>query len=158
MTAKSSIYTAGGNTGMGAFCKSGVCADLESFFDRVNHDRLMARVRQHVDAPFERHRARVEDRPDWVESLLRHYRSVAPSARIRQVGATAITMLRMETMGQRGLPRTQKTWGQRARGLEHKQERAWPWRPSQTPALTLALPLRFFRQLGLPELATARAA
>ena len=24
--------------------------DLESFFDRVNHDRLMARVRQHVDA------------------------------------------------------------------------------------------------------------
>lgn len=25
--------------------------DLESFFDRVNHDRLMARVRKHVDAP-----------------------------------------------------------------------------------------------------------
>ena len=24
--------------------------DLESFFDRVNHDRLMARVRKHVDA------------------------------------------------------------------------------------------------------------
>src|SRR5665647_2546456 len=42
------------------------------------------------------------------------------------MGATAITMLCMETVGQRGLPRTQKTRGQRARGLEHKQERAWP--------------------------------
>ena len=41
------------------------------------------------------------------------------------MGATAVTMLRMETMGQRGVPRTQKTRGQRARGLEHKQERAW---------------------------------
>ena len=29
-------------------------------------------------------------------------------------------------MGQRGLPRTQETRGQRARGLEHKQECAWP--------------------------------
>ena len=25
--------------------------DKEVFFDRVNHDRLMVRVRQHVDAP-----------------------------------------------------------------------------------------------------------
>ena len=41
------------------------------------------------------------------------------------MGATAVTMLRMETMGQRGLPRTKETRGQRARGLEHKQERAW---------------------------------
>ena len=41
------------------------------------------------------------------------------------MGATAVTMLCMETMGQRGLPRTQKTRGQRARGLAHKQERAW---------------------------------
>ena len=41
------------------------------------------------------------------------------------MGATAVTMLRMETMGQRGLPRTQEAWGQRARGLEHKQECAW---------------------------------
>ena len=41
------------------------------------------------------------------------------------MGATAITMLCMETMGQRGLPRTQETRGQCARGLEYKQERAW---------------------------------
>ena len=25
--------------------------DLEALFDRVNHDRLMVRVRAHVDAP-----------------------------------------------------------------------------------------------------------
>ena len=42
------------------------------------------------------------------------------------MGATAVTVLCMETMGQRGLPRTQETRGQRARGLEHKQECAWP--------------------------------
>ena len=41
------------------------------------------------------------------------------------MGAAAATLLRMEAMGQRGVPRTQKTRGQRARGLEHKQERAW---------------------------------
>jgi group II intron reverse transcriptase/maturase len=33
-----------------------------------------------------------------------------------------------------------------------------PWRISMTPALTLALPLKLFRQMGLPELASARAA
>lgn len=33
-----------------------------------------------------------------------------------------------------------------------------PWRLSQTPALSLALPARLFRQMGLPELAPARAA
>ena len=41
------------------------------------------------------------------------------------MGAMAVMLLRMEAMGQRGLPRTQKAWGRRARGLEHKQERAW---------------------------------
>ena len=33
-----------------------------------------------------------------------------------------------------------------------------PWRLSQTPALSLALPAKLFRQMGLPELAPARAA
>ena len=42
------------------------------------------------------------------------------------MGAAAVTLLRMEAMGQRGIPRTQKTRGQRARGLEHEQERACP--------------------------------
>ena len=32
------------------------------------------------------------------------------------------------------------------------------WRLSQTPALTLALPAKLLRQMGLPELAPARAA
>ena len=33
-----------------------------------------------------------------------------------------------------------------------------PWRLSQTPALNLALPAKLFRQMGLPELAPAKAA
>ena len=45
------------------------------------------------------------------------------------MGATAVTMLRMETMGQRGLPRVKETRGQCARGLEHKQECAWSMAP-----------------------------
>lgn len=74
------------------------------------------------------------------------------------MGATAVTMLCMETMGQRGLPRTQETRGQRARGLEDKQERAWPMAIEQNAGLNLALPARMFRQMGLPELAPAKAA
>ena len=42
------------------------------------------------------------------------------------MGATAVTMLLMETTGQRGLPQTQQTRGQRARSLEHKENCAWP--------------------------------
>src|ERR1035437_109727 len=45
--------------------------------------------------------------------------------------ATAVTMLRMETMGQRGIPRVKETRGQCARGLEYKQERAWAMAPEQ---------------------------
>ena len=63
-----------------------------------------------------------------------------------------------------------KQWGSagyrelRKRGVTVRE--AWntsksaygPWRLSQTPALSLALPARLFRQTGLPELALARAA
>ncbi|MDH3461681.1 MAG: reverse transcriptase domain-containing protein [Burkholderiaceae bacterium] len=63
-----------------------------------------------------------------------------------------------------------KQWGSggyrelRKRGVSVRE--AWntsksahgPWRLSQTPALTLALPTKLFRQMGLPELATTRAA
>ena len=63
-----------------------------------------------------------------------------------------------------------KQWGSagyrelRKRGVSVRE--AWntsksahgPWRLSQTPALTLALPVKLFRQMGLPELAPARAA
>jgi len=63
-----------------------------------------------------------------------------------------------------------KQWGSagyrelRRRGVSVRE--AWntsksahgPWRLSQTPALTLALSKKLFRQMGLPELATARAA
>ena len=63
-----------------------------------------------------------------------------------------------------------KQWGSagyrelRTRGVSVRE--AWntsksahgPWRLSLTPALTLALSTKLFRQIGLPELATARAA
>ena len=63
-----------------------------------------------------------------------------------------------------------KQWGGagyrelRKRGVQRRE--AWnmaksahgPWRLSQTPALMQALPAKLFRQMGLPELAGARAA
>ena len=63
-----------------------------------------------------------------------------------------------------------KQWGSagyrelRKRGVSVRE--AWntsksahgPWRLSQTPALNLALPAKLFRQMGLPELAPAKAA
>jgi hypothetical protein len=63
-----------------------------------------------------------------------------------------------------------KQWGSagyrelRKRGVTVRE--AWntsksahgPWRLSKTPALNLALPLKLFRQMGLPELAPAKAA
>lgn len=63
-----------------------------------------------------------------------------------------------------------KQWGSagyrelRKRGVSVRE--AWntsksahgPWRLSKTPALNLALPARMFRQMGLPELAPAKAA
>jgi group II intron reverse transcriptase/maturase len=63
-----------------------------------------------------------------------------------------------------------KQWGSagyrelRKRGVSVRE--AWntsksahgPWRLSKTPALSLALPAKLFRQMGLPELAPARAA
>jgi hypothetical protein len=60
---------------------------------------------------------------------------MSASAQIRQRGATAVTMLRMETMGQRGLPRVEETRGQRARSLEHKHKRAWSMAPEQYASL-----------------------
>jgi len=63
-----------------------------------------------------------------------------------------------------------KQWGSagyrelRKRGVSVRE--AWntsksahgPWRLSQTPALSVALPAKLFRQMGLPELAPAKAA
>ena len=62
-----------------------------------------------------------------------------------------------------------KQWGSagyrelRKRGVSVRE--AWntsksahgPWRLSQSPALTLALPVKYFNRLGLPELAPTRA-
>jgi hypothetical protein len=62
-----------------------------------------------------------------------------------------------------------KQWGSagyrelRKRGVSVRE--AWntsksahgPWRLSQTPALSLALPAKYFKHLGLPSLAEAKA-
>ena len=44
-------------------------------------------------------------------------------------------MLCMETMGQRGIPRAKETRRHCARGLEHKQERAWAMAPEQNASI-----------------------
>ena len=63
-----------------------------------------------------------------------------------------------------------KQWGSagyrelRKRGISVRDARntsksaQGPWRLSQTPALTLALPVKLFREMGLPELAPAKTA
>ena len=94
------------------------------------------------------------------------------------MGATAVTMLRMETMGQRGVPRYFRKRGVSVREAWNTSKSAHgPWRLRQTPALSLALPAKMFLlrhnkpcgqllacaetsfcQMGLPELAPAKAA
>ena len=98
----------GGNAGGGAWVAIGELNTSRR--SSVTRRLLMGCTR----SPFNCHPARVKVCPERVEKLLRDYRSVEPTARDRQMGATAVTMLRMETMGQRGLPRTTQARGQRA--------------------------------------------
>ena len=70
------------------------------------------------------------------------------------MGATQTTLLSLEAMGRAGYREL------RRRGVTVRE--AWnmsksahgPWRLSKTPALALALPVRYFRNLVLPEVAT----
>ena len=69
----------------------------------------------------------------------------SPSARDRQMGATAHTLLCMETMGQRGLPRYFRKRGVNVREAWNTSKSAHgPWRLSHTPALSLAMPEKLF--------------
>ena len=98
--------------------------------------------------------ARAEENSAWLESVLWRCRSAESSARHRQMGTTQVTLLSLETMGTGRLPGTTQ-----ARRVSVSE--AWntsksahgPWRLSKTPALTIALPLRYFNNLGLPSLA-----
>ena len=73
------------------------------------------------------------------------------------MGAAAVAMLRMEAMGQRGLPRYFRKRGVSVREAWNTSKSGHgPWRLSQTPALSVALPAKLFRQMGLPELAQAK--
>lgn len=191
--------------------------DLEAFFDRVNHDRLMVRVRKHVDAPDVLKLITVNatksavDRPANCKFL--GFTVSKRGARIK-VADKAIDKLKdtireltRRTRGHRLIDIVQElknaltggvayfgiaevlsplreidkwvrrrlrcyAWKQwcsagyrelRKRGVSVRE--AWntsksahgPWRLSQTPALSVALPAKLFRQMGLPELAQAKA-
>ena len=90
----------------------------------------------------------------WLESVLRHRRCAESSARHRQMGTAQVALLSLETMGRGRLSGTAQAQGIGARSVEHEQVGAWgPWRLSKTPALAIALPLRFFINLGRPSLA-----
>lgn len=65
-------------------------------------------------------------------------------------------MLRMETMGQRRLPRTQETRGQRARGLEHQQERAWTMEIEQNAGTESGTACKNVSSNGLARIATGQ--
>lgn len=186
--------------------------DLEAFFDRVNHDRLMVRVRQHVDAPdvlklinrFLKGGVQVNgqkqattegvpqggplspvlanvilDELDWALERRGHRLSdIVQELKTALTGwkayfgiAEVLNLLREIDKWVRRRLRCYawKQWGSagyrelRKRGVSVRE--AWntsksahgPWRLSQTPALNLALPAKLFRQLGLPELAPAKA-
>lgn len=53
-------------------------------------------------------------------------------------------------LGAVGLPGAAQARGIGARSVEHQP--VGPWRLSKTPALTIALPLSFFTNVGLPNL------
>ncbi len=56
---------------------------------------------------------------------------LSPPREIDKWMRRGVTMLRMETMWQRGLPRVKETWGYCARGLEHKQKCTWTMAPEK---------------------------
>ena len=59
-------------------------------------------------------------------------------------------MLRMETMGQRGLPRYFRKRGvTRALGLEHKQERAWPMAAEPNASINAGAAFAFLSSDGI---------
>jgi hypothetical protein len=89
--------------------------DLQAYFDRVNHDRLMVRLK---------HRC-----PDLdLLRLINRYLK-AGYRELRKRGVSV-----------------RETWNT-------SKSPHGPWRLSKTPALALALPVRYFSRMGLPSLA-----
>ena len=72
------------------------------------------------------------------------------------MGAAAVTLLCMEAMGQRGLPRTQKMQGKRVRGLEHKQERVWPMTPESNASIDTGASCEIVSSNGAARIGTGQ--
>jgi RNA-directed DNA polymerase len=142
-----------------------VDVDLEKFFDRVNHDKLMALVAERIS--------------DWrVKRLIRRYlkagMSDAGGVTTReegtpQGGPISPLLRELTSWVQRRLRcYLWKQWGRRGyrelrrRGIS--RDLAWntcksahgPWRISRSPALSIALPTRYFVAPGLPLLQEVR--
>lgn len=145
--------------------------DLEAFFDRVNHDRWIVRLKVAEKA--------IDKLKDRVRELTRRTRGhrlsdIVAELREALLGwkahfgiAEALSPLRDIDKWIRRKSRCYhwKQWGRagyrelRRRGVSVRE--AWntsksahgPWRLSKTPALALALPARDFSSLGLPSLA-----
>ncbi len=87
------------------------------------------------------------------QSTFWHSRNKAPSARCREMNSMEVTVLSMEAVEEIGLPQAQTTWRQTSTGVEYRQISTWPvvtelkFRP-----FDCALPNRYFRDLGLPNL------
>ncbi len=108
----------------------------------------------HPRPPFGRHRSRAENKPAWLESVLRHSRGAESSARHRQMAAAQVTLHHLEAMGTVRLYRELRKRGVTVREAWNTSKSAHgPWRLSKTPALSLALPARIFSSLDLPALA-----
>ncbi|MEY2335469.1 reverse transcriptase domain-containing protein [Acidithiobacillus ferrianus] len=128
--------------------------DLQAFFDRVNHDRLMARLKSRT-------------RGNTIGVIVAELRKALLGWKAYFGIAEVLSPLRDINKWVRRKLRCYlwKQWGSagyrqlRKRGVSVRE--AWntsksahgPWRLSKTPALTIALPLAFFKNLGVPSLA-----
>lgn len=134
MTAKSSIYSVGGDTDKGAICKSGVYARKDSCLTTGDLRGVSGQAYFGITEVL----SPLREIDKWVRRRLRCYAW-------KQWGSAGYRELRKRGVSVREAWNTSKS----AHG---------PWRLSKTPALNLALPAKLFRQMGLPELAPAKAA
>lgn len=87
------------------------------------------------------------------QSVFRYCRNTESSARFGQMDSTTITVLYPEQWGSKGYRMLRRLGVSRFLAWNTAKSAHGPWRLSGSPALTRALPNRYFKNLGLPELA-----